>query len=134
MACENDDATPSDSFLTDVEEVAEAGRRACEAIIAAIRALERGRDARAAGRSLAEVVEDLIRAGGRGARLDASEAFVGFERSLNVMRAGVVRALVDGAGLSMTEAAGKMGISRQSAAKLYRRMREERQWEGHAEK
>jgi hypothetical protein len=115
---------PCDSFEEDVERVAAAGRRACEAIEAASRALVVGRDARLAGAPLVEVVENLIGAGGRGLRLGASEAFIAYEQALNAMRAGVVRALVEIAGLSLTDVASKMRISRQSAAKLYERARQ----------
>jgi hypothetical protein len=121
MECEHSaGATPRDAFVLDVERVAAAGRKVFDAIAAAICALEVGRDARLEGRPLVDVVEKLIGAGGRTARLDASEAFFEYQRALSAMRAGVVRTLVDDAGLSLTEVAAKMQISRQSAAKLYR--------------
>jgi len=115
---------PCDNFEEDVERVAAAGRRACEAIEAATRALEVGRDVRLAGAPLVQVVETLIGAGGRGLRLGASEAFIAYEQALNAMRAGVVQALVETAGLSLTDVASKMRISRQAAAKLYERARQ----------
>jgi predicted DNA-binding protein (UPF0251 family) len=40
------------------------------------------------------------------------------------MRAGVVRALVDEGGLSLTDVARRMKISRQAAARLYESARE----------
>ena len=49
----------------------------------------------------------------------ARDAFIEFERSIQVMRARVVRALVDDEGFSLTEAARHLRISRQSAARLY---------------
>lgn len=118
---------PYDSFQADVERVSAAGRRACEAIEAASRALEEGRDAQLAGIPLVEVVGQLIGAGGRPLRLGASEAFTAYEQAINVMRAGVVRALVESDGLSLTDIASKMGISRQSAAKLYKQAHQDRQ-------
>ena len=76
--------------------------------------------ARAAGTPLGDVVDQLIRAGGRDARLATAHAFHEFERALLDMRAGVVRALVDDDGLSMTEVAARLRISRQAVARLYR--------------
>lgn len=41
------------------------------------------------------------------------------------MRAGVVRSLVDDAGLTLTEAARRLQISRQAAARLYQQAADE---------
>jgi hypothetical protein len=111
-----------DSFVEAVERVAEAGRRACLAIEAAVGALRVGGEARKAGRSIVDVVEELTAAGGRETRLGAAEAFREYERAIASMRAGVVRALVDEDGLSLTAAARRMKISRQAAARLYERV------------
>ncbi len=108
-----------DWFAGAVERVADAGRQACVAIETAVGALREGREARNAGRSIVDVVDELIAAGGRETRLSAAEAFREYERSIAVLRAGVVRALVDEEGLSLTAAAQRMKISRQAAARLY---------------
>lgn len=110
-------------FQEDVERVAEAGRRACEAIEATVRTLAAARDARAAGRPLPDVVEALVDAGSREVRLAASEAFRTYEQALNAMRSDVVRVLVDSAGLSLTGVADRLGVSRQSATRLYQAAR-----------
>jgi hypothetical protein len=65
------------------------------------------------------MVDELIAAGGRETRLSAADAFREYERSIASMRAGVVRVLVDEGGLSLTDAAKRMKISRQAAARLY---------------
>ena len=109
-----------DPFVAATEEVAAAGRAVCDAVEAAVGALEAGAQARAAGTPLGDVVDDLIRAGGRNARLATAHAFHEFERALLDMRAGVVRSLVDDDGLSMTEVAARLRISRQAVARLYR--------------
>lgn len=108
-----------DWFVESVERVDEAGRRACLAIEAAVGALREGCAARNAGRSIVEVVDGLIVTGGRETRLNAADAFRDFERAIAAMRAGVVRALVDEGGLSLTDAASRLRISRQAAARLY---------------
>ena len=108
-----------DWFAGAVERVADAGRQACLAIETAVGALREGGDARNAGRSLIDVVNALIAANGRETRLSAAEAFREYERAIASMRAGVVRALVDEDGLSLTDVAKCMGISRQAATRLY---------------
>jgi hypothetical protein len=110
-----------------VERVAGAGREACLAVEAAVGALRAGCEARNAGRSLVDVVDvvdELIAGGGRETRLRAAEAFREYERAIASMRAGVVRVLVDEGGLSLTDVARRMRISRQAAARLYETVRE----------
>jgi hypothetical protein len=108
-----------DWFAGAVERVADAGRDACLAIETAVGALREGREALQAGRSIVDVVDELIAAGGRETRLSAADAFREYERTIASMRAGVVRVLVDEGGLSLTDAAKRMKISRQAAARLY---------------
>jgi hypothetical protein len=112
--------TDDDWFVAAVEQVEAAGRAACEAVNAAVGALEEGRRARLAGRSMLEVVDGLIGAGGREIRFASAEAFRDFERAVAAMRAGVARSLVDDQGLSLTEVARRLNISRQAAARLYK--------------
>jgi hypothetical protein len=113
-----------DWFAGAVERVAHAGRLACLAIETAVGALREGCEARNAGRSIVDVVDELIAAGGRETRLSAAEAFREYERAIASMRAGVVRALVDEGGLSLTDVAKRMKISRQAAARLYQPVQE----------
>ncbi len=117
-------AMTEDWFVGAVERVAEAGRQACVAIETAVGALREGSEARNAGRSVVDVVDELIVAGGRETRLSAADAFREYERAIASMRAGVVRALVDEGGLSLTDVAKRMKISRQAAARLYEPVRE----------
>ena len=113
-----------DWFVGAVEQVASAGRQACGAIDAAVGALRGGSEALQAGSSFVDVVDELIAAGGRETRLSAAEAFREYERAIASMRARVVRALVDEGGLSLTDVAKRMKISRQAAARLYEPVRE----------
>jgi hypothetical protein len=64
----------------------------CEAVGAAVEALEVGAAARKLGVPLVDVVDDLISQGGRTTRLAAADAFHDFERAVGEMRAGVVGA------------------------------------------
>jgi DNA-binding transcriptional regulator LsrR (DeoR family) len=113
-----------DPFVAAAEEVGAAGRAACDAIESAIRALEVGAQARTIGIPLVDIVDELIGAGGRDVRLAAAEAFHEFERALVEMRARVVGTLVEEDGLSLTEVALRLQISRQAVARLYRHAKE----------
>ena len=108
-----------DWFVEAVERVADAGRQACLAIDTAVGSLQEGCAARNAGRPIVAVVDELIAAGGREVRLNAADAFHEYERAIASMRAGVVRALVDEGGLSLTDVAKRLKVSRQAAARLY---------------
>jgi hypothetical protein len=108
-----------DWFIDAVERVADAGHEACLAIHAAVGVLQAGLEARDAGRPIVDMVDELIAAGGRETRMRAADAFREYERAIASMRSGVVRALVDDGGLSLTDAAKRLKISRQAAARLY---------------
>lgn len=58
------------------------------------------------------MAQRLRRLGGRETRLNAAEAFREYERAIASMRAGVVHALVDEGGLSLTDVARRMKVSR----------------------
>ena len=107
------------------EEVAVAGRAACDAIETAVRALEVGAQARTSGVPLVEIVDELIGAGGREVRLATADAFHEFERALAEMRARVVCALIEQDGLSLTDVGSRLLISRQAVARLYRQAKED---------
>jgi hypothetical protein len=109
-----------DWFVASVQRVSDSGRTACESVEAAVRPLHKARDARLAGRPISEIVDDLISGGGRDIRLGAAEAFRQFEREIQSMRVGVIRAMIDEEGLSITDASARLGISRQAGARLYR--------------
>jgi hypothetical protein len=109
-----------DPFVAAAEEVAAAGQAACEAIESAVRALQVGARARTTGIPLVDIVDELIDAGGRDVRLATTDAFHEFERAVAKMRAGVVRTLVDQDGLSLSEVALRLHISRQAVGRLYR--------------
>jgi hypothetical protein len=117
-------AMTEDWFVGAVERVDEAGRQARLAIETAVAALREGCEARNAGRSIVDVVDELIAAGGRETRLSAADAFREYERAVGSMRGAVVRVLVDEGGLSLTEVARRFKISRQAAARLYEPGRE----------
>ena len=81
-----------DRFVASVQKVSETARTVCESVEAAVRPLQRAREARLAGRPMSEIVDDLIRSGGRDVRLGAAEAFRQYDlfRSLLQSRLGVL--------------------------------------------
>lgn len=114
-----------DLFVGAVQEVEAAGRAVCDAIDAALQALQVGARASAAGVPLVDIVDELIGAGGRNLRLATADAFHEFERALVEMRARVVCMLVED-GLSLTDVGRRLQISRQAVARLYRHGRQGR--------
>jgi hypothetical protein len=112
--------TTPDCFDASVEHVARRGREACEGIARAVRHIEAGRDARGTGAALPEVVETLMTGGGRDERLAVAESFHDFERALASLRACIVRTLVAEYGLTFTQIAGMLRVSRQAVGRLYR--------------
>jgi hypothetical protein len=113
-----------DPFLMAIEDVADAGRAACEAIESAVRSLDVGVRSRAAGVPLVDIVDELIGAGGREVRLATAHRFHEFERAVAEMRARVVRILIEQDGLSFTDVGVRLHISRQAVARLYRQATE----------
>lgn len=109
-----------DSFLAALDQVARSGRLACDAIAASVEAFETGRRARTEGLAMVEIVDRLTSRSGRSLRLASVEAFHDFERSIAAMRSEVIRALVEEDGLTLTQAAKRLGVSRQAGARLYR--------------
>jgi hypothetical protein len=109
-----------DWFESAVARVAQAGRAACVSLEDAVRSLEDGARWRSTGRSVTDIVDDLLAGGGRDIRLGTTDVFRDYERAIAAMRASVVRFLVDDEGLSLTDVARKMGVSRQAVARLYR--------------
>jgi hypothetical protein len=82
--------------------------------------LRQARRERLGGRGLVDIVEGLVEAGGREARLAPTVAFRDFERAVTAYRAAVVRGLVDQEHMTFSTVAQLTGVSRQMIARLYR--------------
>jgi len=108
-----------DQCVESIDRVTRAGREACRAVETALEALLVGGELRQDGRSMVDIVDDMIARGGREMRLSAAEAFRDYERAIASLRAVVVKTLVDEEGLSLTSVAQRMKISRQAASRLY---------------
>jgi hypothetical protein len=110
-----------DPFLAALDDVERAGRAACVAIDIASKEVASLGTARAQGEPLEAIVEQGVARGIRARRIAAADAFHEYERSVARVRAFVVRALVDESGLTQTDVARLIGISRQEVARLYER-------------
>jgi hypothetical protein len=110
-----------DPFLTALDDVERAGRAACAAIEIASKEVASLGTARTRGEPLEAIVEEGVARGIRARRIAAADAFHEYERSVARVRAFVVRALLDDAGLTRTDVARLIGISRQEVARLYER-------------
>ena len=109
-----------DWFIASIDRVARAASIASEDLRAAVEELVGStRAARADGRSLVEIVDLLIARNGREMRLRARAAFHEYERAVADLRAGIVRALVDDEGMTLSDVGLRLKISRQAATRLY---------------
>jgi hypothetical protein len=117
------DEMREDWLVVAVEQVADSARAVCETVEVLVQTLDATREARLAGGSVARIVDDLMEQGAKDVRLSVAEAFLAYERSLAAIRAGVVRALVDDDGLSLTDVARRLQVSRQAVARLYQNAR-----------
>jgi hypothetical protein len=94
-----------DPFLTALDDVERAGRAACAAIEIASKEVASLGTARTRGEPLEAIVEEGVARGIRARRMAAADAFHEYERSVARVRAFVVRALLDDAGLTRTDVA-----------------------------
>jgi hypothetical protein len=69
---------------------------------------------------LAEIVQSLVAAGGRSARLAPASAFAEFEGAMSAYRSRAVRALVEEEGMTFSAVGDLIGVSRQMVARLYK--------------
>lgn len=111
--------THGDWLLARIDAVEQAAEVARAALGRAPDWLEPARADCVAGRPLIEIAQDLASRGGA-ARSDTAAAYRAYERAAFDLRASVVRALVDDEGLSLSQVARAMGVSRQTVARLYR--------------
>ena len=109
-----------DVFVSAARRAGVAGREACDAIEAVVDLLDVMIRARLAGASHLDIADDLIGHGARALRMASVDAFREFERSVAVMRSSLVRILVDEYGLSFSDVASRLSVSRQAVALLYK--------------
>jgi hypothetical protein len=111
--------TDEDWYTAAVDRVESSAMDLRAAVDGAVDLLRQARRERLDGSGLVDIVEGLVEAGGRQARLAPTVAFREFERSVTAYRAEVVRRLVGEEHLSFSMVAQLTGVSRQMVARLY---------------
>ena len=109
----------SDWFDAAIDDVGKAGRQVSDAVQRTVDLAESYRETRRRGVPLPEMVDEAIASGIRDVRLAATDAFHDFERAVACLRGGIVRTLVDEHGMTFTDVAARLLVSRQVVAKLY---------------
>ena len=108
-----------DWFLAKIDAVEQAAEAARAALGRAPELLEPARADRLAGRSLVAIAQYLASQGSQ-ARTETALAYREYEHAVFELRAAVVRALVEDEGLTLSQLAQAMGLTRQTVARLYR--------------
>ena len=109
----------ADWFLAKIDAVEQAAEAARAALGRAPDVLGPARADRVAGRPLVQIAQDLANRGAE-ARTGTALAYRRYEHAVFELRAAVVQALVDEEGVSFSQLAQAMGVTRQTVARLYR--------------
>ena len=107
-----------DWFMESVETVGDAAGAARSALTAVVESLQAALGTAGPRCPSLRSVDGLIEEDETGVRACAIQAIVDYERALLSFRAGVLSHLVADDGLTLTEAARHLGISRQRARRL----------------
>jgi hypothetical protein len=113
--------TGDDWYTAAVDRVESSAGNLRSVVDDAVDLLRQARRERVGGTGLVDIVEGLVEAGGREARLAPTVAFREFERAVTAYRAAVVRGLVDEEHMTFSMVAQLTGVSRQMIARLYHR-------------
>jgi uncharacterized alpha-E superfamily protein len=116
----SDDPISDDWLLRAIERVEETGRLAAAALTRSLENVSGVRQQREAGVPVDTIVGRMLASGGPEARRATEEAFHRYQHAVMVLRALMIRALVDDSGSSLSEVAREMNISRQKVTQLYR--------------
>lgn len=110
-----------DWYIAAIDAIEVKADDAHAALNAVIELFSIARAARLEGRPLPDIVDGLYARGARELRRDVGAAFREYEDAVTAYRAVTIRALVDEGGMSFSDVAASVGVSRQMIAKLYRR-------------
>lgn len=112
-----------DWYVEAVDQVSVEAARLHAALDAVVAMLDEAKDHHQQGAQLREVVQRLAQSGGRDVRRSPTAAFAAFEAALTSYRSQVVTALVEQDGMTHTEIAQLIGVSRQMVARLHQAAR-----------
>jgi hypothetical protein len=114
------DPVSDDWLLRAIERVEEAGRLAAAALSRSLENVAEVRRQREDGVAVDSIIARVLVTGGPEARRATEDAFHRYQHAVMVLRALMIRTLVDHSGSSLSEVARKMNISRQKVTQLYR--------------
>jgi hypothetical protein len=109
-----------DWLLRTIDRVLETGYIAAAALARSIENVEEVRRERVSGVSVDSIIGRMLATGGPEARRATEDAFHQYQHAVMVLRALMIRTLVDQSGSSLSEVAREMSISRQKVTQLYR--------------
>ena len=109
-----------DPLLAAIDAIERAEGAVSQALSEAVEALGPARRDRAKGTSLPDIVERNLSSEGQEKRQRAATAIADYEHAVMIFRATIIRELRDEHGLTYTEIARRLKISRQMATRLYR--------------
>ena len=114
------DSVRDDWLLRTIDRVLETGHIAAAALARSIDNVEEVRRERVSGVSVDSIIGRMLTTGGPEARRATEDAFHQYQHAVMVLRALMIRTLVDQSGSSLSEVAREMNISRQKVTQLYR--------------
>jgi|GEM_PF-5773524 len=117
-ACPADLPPGEDPLLAGIEAVQRAAEAAARALVEVSRRLEESRRQRAMGMPLPMIADAYVQAERIETRHRAAAAMQEYERAYMLLRAELVRSLVEDHGYTLTEVAKTMQISRQLVSRL----------------
>jgi hypothetical protein len=109
-----------DWLLRAIERVQEAGQLATAALTRSLENVSEVRRQRESGVPIDSIIGRVLASGGPEARRATEDAFHRYQHAVMVLRALMIRTLVDNSGSSLSEVAREMKISRQKVTQLYR--------------
>ncbi len=107
-----------DWLLASIDAMEEAARAASEAMAAVVESLNGARARCRDAVPLVEIVDHLVESGGKERRSSAGQAIQRYERAVLDFRGNLVKHMTEDEGLTITDAARHMRISRQRAGRL----------------
>ena len=108
-----------DAVVAAIDEVLRTAGAVTDAVARSNDVLASARTVRAGGASAVEVLDVLAPDGGADVRRQAGEAISAYLHAVMVLRACVIKTLIDDEGVSITHVATRLGVSRQMVMRLY---------------
>ncbi|HEV7524247.1 MAG TPA: hypothetical protein VGP92_04740 [Acidimicrobiia bacterium] len=107
------------AFIEGADKVERAAAELHERTRALVAVVVATREQRRADAPIAQMVADAVALGAVTARRAVEDAWRAYAASVSELRAATVRMLVDETGMTFTDVARVLGISRQMASRLY---------------